>query len=137
MQIDGVAFTVAAHKIGAGVWHFLRQSLSIILRFPPLRYSQDRCETALDVFFGGCPTRNADPHSGAPVPLSPAAPAGPLLLHASNDATSFLGVAKAHEYLVEHDLIENFESSLLETVSENASPAAVSLDQRPESFAPQ
>jgi hypothetical protein len=29
LQIDGVVFAVAAHEIGAGVWHFLRLSLAL------------------------------------------------------------------------------------------------------------
>src|SRR5690242_337280 len=96
---------------------------------------EDGGEAAVDVFVGGGPTGNADAHGGAAVPLGSTAPAGAFVLDFGDDATRFFGTAETYEDLVEHYLIQDFESGSAETVGETLGQATVAFDEVAESFA--
>lgn len=71
------------------------------------------------------------------MPLYATAPAGTLVLHISDDTLSLFGTAKRHEHLIKHDLIQHLEPRLLKMFSKDLRQTTVSLDEIPESIAPQ
>jgi hypothetical protein len=75
------------HDINS-IWRLRRGQL------PRLPNPKNRPQAALDILRGSFPTRNADPHRGAPVPLGAAAPAGAIILHVGNHALSLIGATK-------------------------------------------
>ncbi len=68
-------------------------------------------------------------HRSATLPLSGTAPASAVALHAFDDLAGSSGVAKGNQDLVEHNLIQNLVSALLQRFGEAAREATVPLDQ--------
>ncbi len=71
------------------------------------------------------------------MPLCSTAPAGAFILQLGNDAARFLGSAKRHKHLIEHNLIQYVESCLLKALSENPCKTTISLNQFSESLSAQ
>ena len=87
--------------------------LAFSCRLPTIRIARNACdvfETSLNVGFRSSPGRNADAHSGLPLPDCPSAPAGTVLLHAADDLARSFGTTERHENLIDDHIVENVES---------------------------
>src|ERR1051326_180087 len=90
----------------------------------------DGCEAFFDVLFRGRPGRNADAHGVAPAPEGWADPTYSAVLDALHElAHLLLGPARRH-HLVQHDIVQDLETGVVEPLCEAARVRAAAIDQR-------
>src|SRR6188768_1728266 len=94
---------------------------------------QHRFEAAFHVFVARRPGRHADAHPGLSLPHRDTRPTRAVLLNGVDHFAGALGIAEAHDDLIEHDVVENLESARLESLGETARLRAVALDHARES----
>ena len=86
-------------------------------------------EAALDVGFVSRPGCDANAHCSLAVPHCSTAPAGTIFLNRPNNALRGLCISKRHEYLIEHDLIQDAEALGFELFRGHSREPAGAFDQ--------
>src|SRR5579863_3285998 len=85
-------------------------------------------DAALDIVVRGGPAGDRYSHRSVALPLCACAPAGSISLDGGDDAPSLFRANEGNQDLVQHDIVQNSESSGAQAIGEEARLAAVALD---------
>ena len=84
---------------------------------------------AINVLVSGCPRTDADSHGGPPPPYGASAPAFAGILDRSDDAPGLVVIPETDDYLIQDNLVQDFDTGLLQHLGNFLSLAAVAVHQ--------
>jgi hypothetical protein len=88
---------------------------------------ENRSNRKINVVVSGCPRTNADSHGGTPSPCGASAPASAGVLDRSDDAPCLIVIPETDDYLIQDNLVQDFDPGLLQLVGNFPSLAAVAV----------
>jgi hypothetical protein len=106
------------------------------VRFFLIHNSDNRIRALNDVFFGCRPRGYAYPHGGLIPPHGSSAPAGPILLNSLDDAVRKIRIAERYQYLIQNDVVDDFNARFFQPPGEELREPTISVDQIPQAVFP-